>query len=444
MASPSPFQIGRETGTNIHNSLNRVKDENTIESVLAQAIGSGDPRVVQDSIGKILSQVSPERQGAALQYLQSTYQSMQAKQQQAEQFERERRAGVEPGLHPTLQAAMYKENSKNDRLSRYGLGPQSSSPMQSNKMSPMGQGIGSKSELGTNGSNVPVSQSQPQPTQQEQASRNPFRNMSDDDLILATGAPDREVSEPAKAEMERRNDERTLNQKADDTRRKSHTDISNEVLKKNEEEAQNLVAARSALNLMRDSILNKDLSFFSPDNIAEITGIEGFRSTEGALFKTAGKEFFLGSLNRSGARPNQFIEKQIIEMLPKMGRSTAANLSVARAFENEIDLKEEKVRLTRELSEELEAKLGYVPRNIGQIRDERLKEYAESKQKELNNDLRAYKAIEEKTKQSFMKVTPGTPISKVVAKAIFDQFDPKDPDRVKKAEKQAEELGYVY
>lgn len=442
MASPSPFQIGRETGTNIHNSMNRVRDENTIESVLAQAMGSGDPKVIQDSIGKILSQVSPERQGAALQYLQSTYQSMQAKQAQEEQFKREKDAGVVPGVDPRLQVAMYQGNQKSNALAQYGIGPPPSE--QPNQM---GQPRGEEApqpNLAVNGANQPSVQSQPQPTQQAQSSSNPFRNMSDDQLIMATGSPYREISEPADAEMKRRNDERKLNQRADDTRRKSHTDISNEVLKKNEEEAQNLVAARSALNLMRDSILNKDMSFFSPDNLAEITGIEGFRSTEGALFKTAGKEFFLGNLTRSGARPNQFIEKQIIEMLPKMGRSTAANLSVVRAFENEIDLKEEKVRLTRELADELEAKLGYVPRNIGQIRDERLKEYAERKQKELNNDLRAYKSIEEKTKQSFMKVTPGTPISKVVAKAIYDQFDPKDPDRVKKAEKVADELGYVY
>jgi len=43
-----------------------------------------------------------------------------------------------------------------------------------------------------------------------------------------------------------------------------------------------------------------------------------------------------------------------------------------------------------------------------------------------------------------MKVSPGTPISKVVAKALLDQYDKKDPDRAKKASKQAEELGYTF
>jgi len=92
----------------------------------------------------------------------------------------------------------------------------------------------------------------------------------------------------------------------------------------------------------------------------------------------------------------------------------------------------------------LEAKLGYVPRNIGQLRDEKFKEYAEDKQKELNNDLRAIKSIEDKSKQSFIKVKSGTPISKVVAKAILDQFDKKDPNRAQKAAKEAEKLGYIF
>ena len=271
-----------------------------------------------------------------------------------------------------------------------------------------------------------------------------LRALSDDQLVMASGAPYLEIREPAKAELKRRADEKEIQQKEKDSNRKYQTEISQEILKDAEKEAKGLTESESALALMKDAIANRDMSFFSPDNLAEMTGIEGLRSKEGALFKTAGKEFFLGNLNRAGARPNQFIEKQIVEMLPKIGRSTAANLSVARAFENEIDLKKEKVRLTRELADELESKLGYVPRNIGQLRDEKLKVFADNKQKELNNDLRAYKAIDEKTIQPYMKVAPGTAISKVVAKAILNEFDEKDPKRAEKAAKKAKELGYEF
>ena len=407
MTTPSPFEVARGIGNNFGQSFKRVQDENVIDKVLAEAMNNPDPSVLQQSIGQILSSVSPERQGPAVQFIQNRMQSLQKNKEQQAQFQREEKAGLVPGINPTAQTAIYKEKAKGERLSKYGLGS-------------------------------------PQQGQESVPQESVFTKLTDDQLVVASGAPDREVAEPAKAELKRRDEERKISQKKEEGKIKIHTDISQDIIKENEKEAQGIIQKKSALELMKQAIASKDLSFFSTDNLADITGLEAFRSPEGALFKTAAKEFFLGSLTRSGARPNQFLEKQIVEMLPKMGRSTAANLSVTRAFENEIDLQEAKIRITRELADELENKLGYVPRNLGQLRDERLKIYAENKQKELNNDLRAYKSIEEKTKQPYMKVEPGTPISKVVSKAILDQFDKKDPDRVKKAEVFAKELGYTF
>lgn len=452
MSSPSPFQIGREAGNNFGNAFARVKDENAIERILSEAMGSGDPEALQGSITKILSQVSPERQGPAMQVLQNAYSNVQKRQDQSrlenqkkqEQLRLEnqgreaaQQGGYTYGAPPQVQAQQLKDRSKNQRLSQYGLSSDQNVPSNlsnaQNGTNPYSGGIRSVQDGKEENSQLLPNSGQ-----------SIFKKLTDDQLVVASGAPDREVSEPAKAELKRRADERGLDQKKTDATRKYHTEISQDILKENEKDAKNLVQSESALGLMENAITGKDLSFWSPDNLAEITGIEAFRSPEGALFKTAGKEFFLGTLTSAGARPNQFIEQQIVEMLPKIGRSTAANLSVSRAFRNEIDLKKEKVRLTRDLADELESKLGYVPRNIGQIRDQKLKEYADKKQKELNNDLRAFKSIEEKSKQSFMKVDPGTPISKVVAKAILDQYDKKDPDRAKKAAKQAEELGYTF
>lgn len=430
MSAPSPFDVSRAIANNVGRGAQTARDENAIERILSQASQSGNPQVMQDSIGKILSQVSPERQGPALQYLQNTYANIQQKQEKAKAESlgktAAQQAGYTYGAPPQVQAQQAKDKAKSGRLAQYGLGggqPQGQIP----------------SIVG-----APVASNPNQPNPPVLPTQSPFKNLTDDQLVIASGAPDREVSEPAKEELKRRAAERDLEQKKSDSTRKYHTEISQDILKENEKDARNIVEAESALGLMENAIAGKDLSFWSPDNLAELTGIEAFRSPEGALFKTAGKEFFLGTLTRAGARPNQFIEQQIVEMLPKIGRSTAANLSVSRAFRNEIDIKKEKIRLTRDLADELESKLGYVPRNIGQIRDEKLKEYAEWKQKELNNDLRAIKSIEDKSKQSFMKVKSGTPVSKVVAKALLDQYDKKDPERKKKAAKQAEELGYVF
>ncbi len=422
MTMPSPFEVSRHIGNNLAGAFAKVQDENAIESILTKATKSGDPKILQDSIGQILSQVSPQRQSMAIKYLENSYQRVLENQQKKRQQEASRRYGVDADLPPTLQAAVYKEGAKQKRLN----------DVYPNKQADQG-----------------VDSSQPtmnQPNQNATPSSPLIGSLgkTKEELIRLSGHPDKEISEPAKQDLKNIQEQEKINQKKMEGKTKLHTDISQEILKENEKESQSIIQSESALALMEDAIANGDLSFWSLDNLAELTGIEGFRSKEGALFKTAGKEFFLGTLTRAGARPNQFIEKQIVEMLPKIGRSTAANLSVARAFKNEIDLKKEKIRLTRELADEYERDLGYVPRNIGQVRDEKLKVYAENKQKELNNDLRAYKSIEDKASQPLSKVNPGTPISKVVSKAILDQYDKKDPNRKEKARKEAQELGYTF
>lgn len=438
MGYSQPFDVARQIGTNFYNEgiireqkQNQANDQNLIETILENASKSGDPQVLQDSIGKILSRVSPERQGAAIKYLENTYDRIQQRQNQEQQRQLQAQeeikakkaaedAGYTYGAPPQVASQQVKDKAKSGRLSQYGLGGNPQQVIQSIEME-----------------KPPINV---QSIQQESV----FKKLSDDQLVVASGAQDREISEPAKAELKRRSDERELEQKKSDSTRKHHTEISQEILRENENESRNMYEAESALQLMENAISGKDLSFWSGDNLAEVTGIEAFRSPEGAIFKTAAKEFFLGTLNRAGARPNQFIEKQIVEMLPKMGRSTAANLSVARAFRNEVELKKEKIRLTRELATELEEKLGYVPRNIGQLRDEKLKEFAENKQKELNNDLRAYKSIEERSIQPFVKVKPGTPISRMVVQAILNQYDKNDKDILRKAREQAKELGYEF
>ena len=362
MATPA-FQIGLNTANNFNNSFRKAKDENAIESILSNAMQTGDPAVLQQSIGQILSQVSPERQAPAIAYLENTYNSILQKQKQDQQSKAALQAGVTPGLPPAVQAAQFKEGAKAKRLeSIYGKGG------------------------GVSGSVDPSSA----PVQTPLGG---LKDVTDDQIVLLTGHPDKEVSEPAKAEQKRRSDERKVTQRADEAKAKRHSDVSQETLKKVEEVAVTIPIKRNSLNLMNNAIAGKDLSFWTKDNLAELTGIEGFRSPEGAIFKTAGKEYFLGNISRAGARPNQWIEQQIADMMPKLGRSPEANLSVTRALENELDLDEERIRLTNGLADELESKLGYVPRDLGSRVNKELQVYAERKQKELFNDLRAIKAI---------------------------------------------------
>ena len=413
------FTAAYQGGENLAQAREEYADKSALDNILSKALASKDPEVYQQSIGAILSKVSPARQGAALQVLNQRAQFLEQKQQEDLKRERTSLAYQNQGLSPRLQDLPPGVQSQLVR----GAQPQ-------------------KAPGGITAQPVPEEISKAIPKILESN-----KKASSDELASAfdvAGIP--RIYSNSYIESRRRQDEQLSKENLQKEKgiRKFNTEISKDILKENEKEAQGLIQTESALNLMEDAIANKDMSFFTLDNLAERFGIEGLRSKEGALFKTAGKEFFLGNISRAGARPNQFIEKQVVEMLPKIGRSTAANLSVARAFRNESDIKKEKVRLTRELSQQLESELGYVPKNLGQLRDEKLKVFAEDKQKELNNDLRAIKSIDEKNIQPFEKVKKGTAISKVVAKSILDQFDKKDPKRVEKAEKIARKLGYEF
>lgn len=161
------FQTANNIGNNLGNSFKQRREENTIESILTQANASGDPQVLQDSIGKILSSVSPERQGVAIKYLEQVYNNVQAKQKLQRTREAEISAGVTPGLDPRIQAAQLKENSKNARINAaYG-----------NNVNPL------------------VTE---QKAEDQKANVN---TRSKDQLIKLTGHPDREISEPAKSEL---------------------------------------------------------------------------------------------------------------------------------------------------------------------------------------------------------------------------------------------------
>lgn len=426
MSTPTPFAVAHQAGTNFANSFAKVKDENAIESILSKAMSSGSPEVLQNSIGQILSQVSPERQGLAVQYLQNAFNNMEAKnekQRLLSEKQRQREGAVKAGLNPDLPEALqieqFKQNAKGERL-RNALGGNQFSPALG------GQAEGSPTQPQ---SNLP---------QQNVDAANPFSRFSDGQLVSLSGSEDKEISEPAKQELKRRQEDRNISQKREDNKIKFGQDIGKKVLERSDEIAEGLPQKESALGLMVDAIANKNLGFWSWDNLAEITGIEGLRSPEGAIFKTAAKEYFLGNIARAGARPNQWIEQQISDMLTKVGRSTEANLSVARALQNELSIEKERVRLTQEISDEIANGDGDY-RRLGARVSERLSKFAEQKQNELFNDLRAIKSISDDKPQKFHKVQPGTQITPYMVDALLLTFDNDDV----KALEEAKKLGYA-
>lgn len=403
------YQAALQAGNNLGNSFKQARESNVIETILSDAMSSGNPEDYQKSIGMILSKVSPEKQGAVMQALQLTTKNLAEKKEKQQRQQTLSGLGLDPSLPNNLLTEQYKGNQKNQRLSQFGLGA----------------------------SNQEATNQNMQPATQQGSV---FRNMTDDDLVKATGHPDREASEPAKAELNRRQEAEKVKLKQNELVFKSGLKRSEKVLEEADKIAATLPLKESSLDLMQDAIANKNMSFFSGDNLAELSGIEGFRSKEGAVFKTAGKEFFLGNISRAGARPNQWIEQQIAEMMPRIGRDASANFSVVRALRNEIDLDKERVRLSNEISDRLSAEGDQSQAKLGYLVNKELSRYASQKQVELFNDLRAIKAIDEKKPQKFRPLEKNAPVSEYMAQALLLQFN-NDP---KKAAQEAKKLGYEF
>lgn len=123
------------------------------------------------------------------------------------------------------------------------------------------------------------------------------------------------------------------------------------------------------------------------DYLADVTGFEPLRSASGAKLKTAIKDFFLSDLTRAGSRPNQWIEQQLADALPKIGRSEEANLVVAEGMKFKVDLAKKRIELIDRLSEQDTQKHGYVKSDIDSRASKLLKPYVDQRKKDLIDDI---------------------------------------------------------
>jgi hypothetical protein len=262
---------------------------------------------------------------------------------------------------------------------------------------------------------------------------------------FAENALSRRQHEEKQSTAERHHQENIENKKFTDTRDFEYK-RAGPILQQADEMRRGFPQLRASLNTIKDSITSGDLGTFSTDWLANVSGLEGFRSGKGALFLTAGKDFFLNNISKVGGRPNQWVEQQLVKMQPEIGRTKEANESVAEFFEFKLDTDEAYVNTLDELSEKYKQELGYVPGDIGAITDKAIKPYVDKREKQLAYKL---KVIDERERgpeelKKLQKVPKGTPLTIQKAKALLDYFkDTEDVDeRMKKAEEAARKLGY--
>jgi hypothetical protein len=116
------MQSTSNIGASFGQAAREQREQKTLSDILAEASSTNDPRVMNDTIGKILQSVSPERQGAAIQHIQGLMaQNQLQKKNQAMQS-----LGLPQNLPESLARDVYKEQTgrarENLALEREDLG----------------------------------------------------------------------------------------------------------------------------------------------------------------------------------------------------------------------------------------------------------------------------------------------------------------------------------
>lgn len=365
MGIPSPFEVSRHIGNNLNRSFNRVKDENAIERILSDAIQTDDPAKLQGTIGKILSQVSPERQGAAIQYLQNAYANVQANKERDRQTQAAMQAGVTPGLNPTVQAQQLRNQ-------------QPPKPTQ-----PLG---------GLSGQAVPDEIANAIPGILD---RN--KNSSADELAVAFDeAKIPRAYSNSYIENRRRKDEaKKPGDEFANIREKSVADYVNNAINQGQD-AENL---RYSIEQSRKAI-NGEIAGPGVEALAKndpyFQLLVGLTPDEATLQAT-NKKLLEGSKGIFGSKPT---EREIFlllnSMLPSIGKSKEANLAGLNFIERINDLKLMHADIVDELTE---GGTKYIP-DLERKVNARMRPYGEKLRNEMSQAVNALKTIESSSKST--------------------------------------------
>lgn len=134
---------------------------------------------------------------------------------------------------------------------------------------------------------------------------------------------------------------------------------------------------------MKNALLRNDLTFFSPDNVADMTGFEWLRTTGGANFKTAQKNHLISTIGQLTGRPNQWIEQQIADSYAKIGRPLDANLASMVLTEFETNAMEK----WGQIIDDLDEKGTIAPGKLGKAASDQMEKWYQKEIRRVNKTI---------------------------------------------------------
>lgn len=367
MTSPSPFAIGQQVGNNFNTSMRRVQDENAIDGILSQAMSSGDPAQLQKSIGAILSQVSPERQQVAVQFLQGRLADIESKQTKASQRAALQRANVDPDLPADLQKAQYEEMATQSRFRDItGRNQQpSSQQLPAEQRIPADQSVSGANVgqtpmvAGAQGGLPKVPQKTPT-AQPQNIPLNP-RDWTDDQIVLLRGV--KGYSEIAKAEESRRQEERKLGQKEKQASREEVLGFHKESKEYDEDLMKKGRVAKTQIEAIKDIKKAVSSGNVKPTSLANIFKTFGkigqalsdaVISGDEAALQASIPQLLEGWKDVFGVRLTDADLKVLQDKLPSIGKSPEANRAIVKVLEKYADL----TLLRNQISKEIKSNNG--------------------------------------------------------------------------------------
>lgn len=243
-------------------------------------------------------------------------------------------------------------------------------------------------------------------------------------------------------------EQRKLRRKEFESEREFHTKRSNKFLDTLTETANTIPEREVALDTSIQAVQSGKIKPLGGDFWAEVLNAPQLRTQEGAALLAGAKVNLMGSLGRVGARPNQFLEKQISDAYAKAGESQSAQMAKLNIAKTVLDLDKKFVEVSEEIANKYRNDLGYVPENIDSLARAQMKPYAIKRQEKLSYQLQEGTDRENMKKNpaefnSIKKVHPGT----ILTQEKYDVFLKKSKGATEQetdlnAIKMAKKAGY--
>lgn len=303
-----------------------------------------------------------------------------------------------------------KEARTNALLSQFGIG---GSP---------GAQLSAPTEFQTTGDPTPQSTST-------------LSSIPEDRLVAMSAIP--ELKPVAEAELKKRE----IDQKKFEGERKYHSQTAIPYMKSIDEERDALRKQELSQRELDSAIAEANTGGFTINNIARIFNRPELLSASGAQLVGASKELLIANLGTISGRPNQFLEQQFTFALPELGKSKAANATLAESTRANSAIIRAKHEISDRLADEDMKRYGYVRNDVGaRVSKEmapiarEIEDRAAFRVKEI---IEGQKSDRELRKDAVKKVPQGTPLTPKMAAIFLERHGTPE-----KAFENAKKLGY--